>query len=180
MAAPRARKVSIRWLGTRATVLVPDQPEIRASPDFVLGVSRSEPGLVLARPSVDPERVALVHEQRDHDDEARLHRRVLAGALGRVASEAGLRLGDEEVDRDRELVRENATYAALAPIVEVLDTVDRAREHGDLVGPFASVAESLTAVTGKLGLTGFGEWRSMEDKFNRTVVRHWNNDAKHQ
>ena len=36
------------------------------------------------------------------------------------------------VDRDRELVRENATYAALAPIVEVLDTIDRAREHGDL------------------------------------------------
>ena len=30
------------------------------------------------------------------------------------------------VERDRELVRENATYAALAPIIEVLDTIDRA------------------------------------------------------
>ena len=30
------------------------------------------------------------------------------------------------VDRDRELIRENATYAALAPIIEVLDTIDRA------------------------------------------------------
>src|SRR5688500_8372965 len=36
------------------------------------------------------------------------------------------------VDRDRELVRQNATYLALAPITDVLDTVDRAREHGDL------------------------------------------------
>ena len=31
------------------------------------------------------------------------------------------------VDRDRDLIRENATYSALAPIIEVLDTIDRAR-----------------------------------------------------
>ena len=36
------------------------------------------------------------------------------------------------VERDRELVRENATYQALAPIIEVLDNIDRAREHGPL------------------------------------------------
>ncbi len=34
------------------------------------------------------------------------------------------------VERDRDLIRQNATYAALAPIAEVLDTIDRAREHG--------------------------------------------------
>jgi len=61
------------------------------------------------------------------------------------------------VDRDRELVRENATYAALAPIVDVLDTIDRAREHGDLDEGFQAVAEQLERVVSKAGLVKFGE-----------------------
>jgi molecular chaperone GrpE len=60
------------------------------------------------------------------------------------------------VDRDRELVRENATYRALAPITEVLDTVDRAREHGDLDPGFQTVAEQLERIVTGLGLTKFG------------------------
>ncbi len=61
------------------------------------------------------------------------------------------------VDRDRELVRENATYSALAPIVDVLDTIDRAREHGDLDPGFQAVADQLERVVGQAGLTRFGE-----------------------
>jgi molecular chaperone GrpE len=61
------------------------------------------------------------------------------------------------VDRDRELIRQNATYHALAPITEVLDTVDRAREHGDLDPGFRAVAEQLERVVTGLGLTKFGE-----------------------
>nr|WP_218851625.1 nucleotide exchange factor GrpE [Nocardioides panaciterrulae] len=61
------------------------------------------------------------------------------------------------VERDRELVRENATYAALVPIVEVLDTIDRAREHGDLDPGFQTVADQLERVVAKQGLARFGE-----------------------
>jgi len=61
------------------------------------------------------------------------------------------------VDRDRELVRENATFAALAPIVEVLDTIDRAREHGDLDEGFQTVADQLERVVTKAGLVKYGE-----------------------
>jgi molecular chaperone GrpE len=61
------------------------------------------------------------------------------------------------VDRDRELVRENATYAALAPIVEVLDTIDRAREHGDLDEGFQTVADQLERVVANAGLVKYGE-----------------------
>ena len=61
------------------------------------------------------------------------------------------------VDRDRDLVKQNATYAALAPIVEVLDTIDRAREHGPLEGGFKAVAEQLERVVSSAGLTRFGE-----------------------
>jgi molecular chaperone GrpE len=60
------------------------------------------------------------------------------------------------VDRDRELIRQNATYLALAPITEVLDTIDRAREHGDLDPGFQAVAEQLERVVSGLGLTKFG------------------------
>ncbi|MFC5178093.1 nucleotide exchange factor GrpE [Nocardioides taihuensis] len=70
------------------------------------------------------------------------------------------------VDRDRELVRENATYAALAPIVDVLDTIDRAREHGDLDPGFAAVADQLERVVAGLGLTKFG---AVGDAFDPTV-----------
>ena len=61
------------------------------------------------------------------------------------------------VDRDRELVRENATYAALAPIVEVLDTIDRAREHGELDDGFQAVADQLERVVAQAGLVKFGQ-----------------------
>ena len=61
------------------------------------------------------------------------------------------------VDRDRELVRENATYAALAPIVDVLDIIDRAREHGDLDEGLQAVADQLERVLSKAGLVKYGE-----------------------
>jgi molecular chaperone GrpE len=61
------------------------------------------------------------------------------------------------VDRDRELVRENATYAALAPIVEVLDTIDRAREHSELDEGFQTVADQLERVVTNAGLVKYGE-----------------------
>ncbi|MBO0846324.1 MAG: nucleotide exchange factor GrpE [Nocardioides sp.] len=61
------------------------------------------------------------------------------------------------VDRDRELVRENATYTALAPIVDVLDTIDRAREHGELEAGFQAVADQLQRVVAGAGLVKYGE-----------------------
>jgi molecular chaperone GrpE len=42
-------------------------------------------------------------------------------------------------------------------LLPVLDDIGRAREHGELVGGFKSVAESLDAAVTKLGLESFGE-----------------------
>ena len=39
----------------------------------------------------------------------------------------------------------------------MLDDIGRAREHGELVGGFKSVAESLETVVGKMGLQQFGK-----------------------
>ncbi len=60
------------------------------------------------------------------------------------------------VDRDRDLVRENATYAVLSGMLPVLDDIDRAREHGEVEGGFKAVADSLDRVVTGLGLTKFG------------------------
>ena len=70
------------------------------------------------------------------------------------------------VDRDRELIRENATYVVLSPIIEVLDTINRAREHAPLEGGFKAVAEQLERVVSGLGLTKYGE---PGDAFDPTV-----------
>lgn len=61
------------------------------------------------------------------------------------------------VERDRELLEENATYKVLTPIIEVLDTIDRAREHGELESGLKAVAEQLERTVTNLGLTKFGE-----------------------
>ncbi|HEU4811743.1 MAG TPA: nucleotide exchange factor GrpE [Nocardioides sp.] len=70
------------------------------------------------------------------------------------------------VERDRELIRENATYAALAPITEVLDTIDRAREHAPLEDGFKAVADQLERIVAAGGLTKFGE---VGDAFDPTI-----------
>ncbi len=60
------------------------------------------------------------------------------------------------VDRDRELVLENAKYSVLASLMPVLDDVDRAREHGELSGGFKAVADALERIVSAQGLTKFG------------------------
>ncbi len=62
----------------------------------------------------------------------------------------------KRVERDRQLIVENATYRALAPITEVLDTIDLAREHGELEGGFKAVADQLVGTVANLGLIRFG------------------------
>ncbi|QIK68681.1 nucleotide exchange factor GrpE [Nocardioides sp. HDW12B] len=60
------------------------------------------------------------------------------------------------VDRDRELVKQNATFTVLSALLPVLDDVDRAREHGELSGGFKAVAEALERVVAGQGLDKFG------------------------
>ncbi|MFE1769628.1 nucleotide exchange factor GrpE [Streptomyces sp. NPDC059008] len=61
------------------------------------------------------------------------------------------------VERDRVTVKEIAAANLLSELLPVLDDVGRAREHGELVGGFKSVAESLETVVAKLGLQQFGK-----------------------
>src|SRR5215467_9297783 len=63
----------------------------------------------------------------------------------------------KRVDRDRAAVRDQAAAATLTGLLPVLDAIDQAREHGELSGGFKSVADSLQAALGRLGLVAYGE-----------------------
>jgi len=78
----------------------------------------------------------------------------------------------KRVDRDRGLVAEQATGAVLSALLPVLDDLDRAREHGDLVGPFGAVAEQLIGTLAKFGLSAFGEKGDPFDPTRHEAVAH--------
>jgi len=62
----------------------------------------------------------------------------------------------KRVERDRELIKDNAVGGVLVELLSALDDVDRARQHGELEGAFKSVGESLEATVTRLGLERFG------------------------
>jgi molecular chaperone GrpE len=63
----------------------------------------------------------------------------------------------KRVDRDRATVREHAVAGTLSELLPILDAIGQAREHGELSGGFKSVADSLQAAVGKLGLVSYGQ-----------------------
>jgi molecular chaperone GrpE len=63
----------------------------------------------------------------------------------------------KRVDRDRATAREAAVASALSELLPVLDAIGQAREHGELSGGFKSVADSLQAAVGKMGLVSYGQ-----------------------
>ncbi len=61
------------------------------------------------------------------------------------------------VDRDRHVVKESAVASVLAGLLPVLDDIGRAREHGELIGGFRAVADSLERTLQGFGLESFAE-----------------------
>ncbi len=84
------------------------------------------------------------------------------------------------VDRERQLVAENAAYKALTPVVEVLDTIDRAKEHGELEGGFKAVADQLERVVASAGLVRFGEPGDAFDPTLHEALSHLGADPEVQ
>ncbi len=63
----------------------------------------------------------------------------------------------KRVERDRELVREQAVVGALSELLPVLDDLGRAREHGEFEGAFKAVGEAVEAVVARAGIEAFGD-----------------------
>jgi molecular chaperone GrpE len=78
----------------------------------------------------------------------------------------------KRVERDRSAVLEQSTGLVISALLPILDDLDRAREHGDLVGPFAVMAEQLNAALAKFGLSGFGDVGDVFDPTRHDAVTH--------
>ncbi len=72
----------------------------------------------------------------------------------------------KRVDRDRESVVTAAKASVVLELLPVVDDLDRARAHGDLVGSFGAVADRLTEALTKLGLAPLG---AVGDSFDPAV-----------
>jgi molecular chaperone GrpE len=76
------------------------------------------------------------------------------------------------VERDRDLVRENAVFAVLSPMLDVLDSIDRARDAGELEGGFKGVADQLERIVTGLGLSKFGQPGDPFDPTHHEALSH--------
>ncbi|MEU6174566.1 nucleotide exchange factor GrpE [Streptantibioticus parmotrematis] len=76
------------------------------------------------------------------------------------------------VERDRIAVREVAIANLLTELLPVLDDIGRAREHGELVGGFKSVGESVETVVAKMGLQQFGKEGEPFDPLVHEALMH--------
>ncbi|MEU0985899.1 nucleotide exchange factor GrpE [Streptomyces sp. NPDC005953] len=103
-------------------------------------------------PAGDAAKVTALTAQLDQARTALTER---TGDLQRVQAE--YQNYRRRVDRDRITVKEIATASLLTELLPVLDDIGRAREHGELVGGFKSVAESLETSVAKMGLQQFGK-----------------------
>ncbi|MCE7082837.1 nucleotide exchange factor GrpE [Streptomyces sp. ST2-7A] len=83
------------------------------------------------------------------------------------------------VDRDRVAVKEIAIANLLTELLPVLDDIGRARDHGELVGGFKQVAESLETVAAKLGLMQFGkEGEPFDPTIHEALMHSYSPDVK--
>ncbi|MFI9205766.1 nucleotide exchange factor GrpE [Streptomyces sp. NPDC053048] len=76
------------------------------------------------------------------------------------------------VERDRATVKEIAVANLLSELLPTLDDIGRARDHGELVGGFKSVAESLETVVSKMGLQQFGKEGEPFDPLVHEALMH--------
>ncbi|PFG15683.1 molecular chaperone GrpE [Propionicimonas paludicola] len=63
----------------------------------------------------------------------------------------------KRVDRDRALSRAAGIEAVILDLLPILDSIEAAREHDELVGGFRLVAEEFEKTASKYGLETFGE-----------------------
>ena len=71
----------------------------------------------------------------------------------------------KRVDRDRDLIKDLAIATVLEQLLPLLDDIDRAKEHQELTGGFAAVADNLTKVVERFKLVPTG---AVGDEFNPT------------
>src|SRR5690606_4616080 len=68
--------------------------------------------------------------------------------------------------RDQEAARERGVQDVLVALLPVLDDIERAKQHGELSGPMAAIAEKIDQSLQKFGVERFG---TVGEEFDPTV-----------
>ena len=84
------------------------------------------------------------------------------------------------VERDRELIQQNAVFKVLTPMLDVLDNIERAREAGELTGGFQALAVQLETIVSSQGLSRYGEPGEPFDPTLHDALSHLGTDAEVQ
>ncbi|MCW2867506.1 MAG: GrpE protein cofactor [Marmoricola sp.] len=135
-----------------------------AGPDGGLGAAETDP--VAGGPGPEDVGAGDLAGQAAADEVALARAELAERTLDLQRLQAEFLNYKRRVDRDRDLVRENATFSVLSSLLPVLDDIDRAREHGEVEGGFKAVADSLDRVVGGLGLT---KYAAKGDPFDPTL-----------
>ena len=114
-----------------------------------------------ARPGVDPAEEQMCEQQAADGAQPTVVDDDLSGQLAertedlqRVTAEyANYR---RRVDRDRQLVVDQAAERFATQLFPIVDDIERARDHGDLTGAFKVVAERVLGLLDGLGVEAFG------------------------
>jgi len=143
-------------------------------PDDISGIDN----LIEEGGPLEPQDVAEVEGEPSVEEELAAARAALAERTEDLQrKQAELVNYRARVERDRELTKENARYQVLTPIVDVLDTIDRAREHGELEEGLRTVADQLERTVASLGLSKFGEPGDPFDPNLHEALSHIGTDA---
>lgn len=78
----------------------------------------------------------------------------------------------KRVDRDRGLARTGGIEAVVLDLLPVLDSIEAAREHDELVGGFKLVADELEKLATKYGLEVYGEVGEVFDPQIHEALMH--------
>jgi molecular chaperone GrpE len=76
------------------------------------------------------------------------------------------------VERDRELVVDQAAERFAAQLFPIVDDIERARDHGDLTGAFKVVADRVLGLLEGLGVASFGQVGDPFDPALHEAVLH--------
>ncbi|WP_020669278.1 nucleotide exchange factor GrpE [Amycolatopsis nigrescens] len=78
----------------------------------------------------------------------------------------------KRVERDREAVGQAGKASVVGDLLPLLDDLERAEQHGDLVGAFKAVADKLVAGLQRAGLESFGVEGEPFDPSVHEAVQH--------
>ncbi len=79
--------------------------------------------------------------------------------------------------RDQEAARTRGVEDVLTALLPVLDDIERAKAHAELVGPMAAIAEKLDASLAKFGIERFGKVGEVFDPTLHDALMHRETDT---